>query len=212
MSTNETTTDLRVQRTHQLIKEALISLMEEQGFDRTTVRDITARAAINRATFYLHYQDKFDLLQKTVGGMMRQLEEAMQLPPDFSADQLNMDADVPPHSFIRQFEHLAANSKFYKVMLGPNGVPGFAGRMEHVIQDALFERLSLAQPSEQNLSLPRELIIRYTTSAHIGLMKHWLESDMPYSPRYMATQLKRLHMLGPTRVSIQALPGDTSVK
>lgn len=211
MSTNETTTDLRVQRTLQLIREALISLMDEQGFDRTTVRDITASAAINRATFYLHYQDKYDLLKKTVDEMMRQLEEAMQLPPDFSADQFNMDADVPPHSFIRQFEHLAANARFYKVMLSPNGVPGFAARMEHVIQDALFERLSLAQPNELNLSLPRELIIRYATSAHIGLMKHWLESGMPYSAHYMATQLKRLHMLGPTRVSIRDWPNEKGI-
>ncbi|WP_028549119.1 TetR/AcrR family transcriptional regulator [Paenibacillus sp. UNC451MF] len=202
MSIKETTPDLRVQRTLQLIRDAVISLMDEQGFDRTTVRDITARAMINRATFYLHYEDKYDLLKKIIDGMLHELKQTMALPVSFSAEQFNMNAETPPESFVRQFEHLAANALFYKVMLGPNGAPGFAGRMEQVIQEALFERQTLAQPNEQQLSLPRELIIRYATSAHIGLMKHWLENNMPYSPHYMATQLKRLHLLGPTRLSL----------
>ncbi|MBE1444082.1 TetR/AcrR family transcriptional regulator [Paenibacillus sp. OAS669] len=201
MSMKETT-DLRVQRTLQCIRDALISLMKEQGFDRTTVRDITSRAMINRATFYLHYEDKYALLRSLVDGMLEELKQTMQLPDHFSAQQLQMSTEVPPVSFVRQFEHLAAHAPFYKVMLGPNGVPGFAGRMEQVIQEALFARQALAQPDERRLSLPRELIIRYATSAHIGIMKHWLEHDMPYSADYMAKQLNRLHMLGPTQLSL----------
>ncbi|WP_282939190.1 TetR/AcrR family transcriptional regulator [Paenibacillus sp. RC67] len=204
MSIKETSTDLRVRRTLQMIQDALISLMDEQGFDRTTVRDITARAMINRATFYLHYEDKYDLLEKTVDGMLDELRMTMELPTSFSAEQFNMNEATPPASFVRQFEHLAANAKFYKVMLGPHGAPGFSGRMEQVIEDALFQRQTLAQPHEQHLSLPRELIIRYATSAHIGVMKHWLENNMPYTPNYMATQLKRLHLLGPTHLSLQS--------
>lgn len=204
MSMKGTTTDLRVQRTLQMIRDALISLMDEQGFDRTTVRDITSRAMINRATFYLHYVDKYDLLNKLVDGMLDELKKTMQLPDDFTANQLQLNTEAPPVSFIRQFEHLAAHASFYKVMLGPHGAPDFAGRMEQAIQDALFARQTLAQPNEQQLSLPRELIIRYATSAHIGIMKHWLEADMPYSAAYMAKQLNRLHLLGPTQLSLQS--------
>src|SRR5262249_19783727 len=56
--------DLRVQRTHKLILEALLDLTVQKGFASVTVRDITQKAAINRATFYRHYQDKFDLLDR----------------------------------------------------------------------------------------------------------------------------------------------------
>src|SRR5512142_1370901 len=56
--------DLRVQRTRKLIVEALIELTIEKGFAAVTVQDIVKRAGINRATFYRHYQDKFDLLDQ----------------------------------------------------------------------------------------------------------------------------------------------------
>ncbi|WJH35798.1 TetR family transcriptional regulator C-terminal domain-containing protein [Paenibacillus sp. CC-CFT747] len=96
---------------------------------------------------------------------------------------------------------MAEQSRFYKVMLGPNGLPGFAGRLEEVIREALYHRSTLAVPNDSRLKVPREMIIRYTTSAHLGIIMQWLETDMPYTPKYMATQLKRLHMLGPTHVT-----------
>lgn len=193
--------DPRMRRTLLVIKDAMLTLMDEKGFDHTTVRDITERAQINRATFYLHYQDKYDLLEKIVDAMMNEFITATQLPPAFEAADLCIDPDTPPPSFIRQLEHIAANDKFYKTMLGAHGLPGFAGRMENAIRDALYHRSTLAQPVDRELKVPREIIIRYSTSAHLGVIMYWLENDMPYTPKYIAAQLMRLHMLGPTNVS-----------
>jgi AcrR family transcriptional regulator len=202
MSSKREQTDPRVKRTLQLIKDALLSLIDEKGFDQITVRDLTERADINRATFYLHFPDKIALLERTVEDMLQAFHSAIQLPPTFEAGDLSLDADSPPPSFVRQFEHMAENARFYKVMLGRNGLPGFASRLEKEIADALYHRSHLAQPQDRQLRVPRELIIRYATSAHLGLTMLWLEQDMPYTPLYMATQLKRLHMLGPTHVSL----------
>ncbi len=202
MSKKNRQLDPRIKRTLQVIKDAMISLMDEKGFDNITVRDITGRAEINRATFYLHYRDKHDLLEKIVEELMHQFFTSIQLPPAFEADDFCMDADTPPPSFIRQFEHIGEYAHFYKVMLGPNGLPGFAARMENVIRDSFYQRSALAHPNESNLKIPREIIIRYSTSAHLGIIMYWLENDMPYTPKYMATQLKRLHILGPTHVAV----------
>src|SRR5260370_10717090 len=54
--------DLRVRRTHANLREALIDLIEEKGFDAVTVGDIAERAMVNRTTFYRHYQDKYALV------------------------------------------------------------------------------------------------------------------------------------------------------
>ena len=54
--------DRRVQRTRQLLSSALLKLIEERGYDSLTVNDITEQANVGRATFYLHYQDKEQLL------------------------------------------------------------------------------------------------------------------------------------------------------
>ncbi len=54
-------TDRRVQRTRQLLHDALISLILQKGYDRITVQDIVDRANVGRSTFYDHFQDKDDL-------------------------------------------------------------------------------------------------------------------------------------------------------
>lgn len=192
--------DPRIKRTLHLISDALISLMEENGFDHITVRDITSRAEINRATFYLHYQDKYDLLDKIVDEMIHEFTASFQLPPGFEINDFIKDVDTPPDSFIRQFEHVANHAKFYKVMLGANGLPGFAMRLEHVIRESLYHRSLIAQPHDNQVMMPRELVVRYVTSAHLGLIMYWLENNMPYTPTYMAIQLIRLHVLGPTQL------------
>ena len=51
--------DLRVTKTHEAIKKALIQLMEEKGFEAMTVKDIAEKARINRSTFYAYYQYKY---------------------------------------------------------------------------------------------------------------------------------------------------------
>ena len=66
--------DRRITRTKLAIRTALVALIEEKGFDVLTVKDITTLANINRGTFYLHYQDKFDLLKQIeveISGILR---------------------------------------------------------------------------------------------------------------------------------------------
>ncbi|GGH36956.1 TetR/AcrR family transcriptional regulator [Paenibacillus segetis] len=192
--------DPRIKRTLHLISDALLSLIEEKGFDHITVRDITSRAEINRATFYLHYQDKYDLLDKIVDEKINEFATVFQLPPGFEIDDFVKDVDTPPDSFVRQFEHIADYAKFYKVMLGAHGLTGFAMRMEEAIRKSLYHRSIIAQPHDNQALVPRELVVRYATSAHLGLIMYWLENNMPYTPKYMAIQLIRLHVLGPTQL------------
>jgi AcrR family transcriptional regulator len=56
------TPDRRVRRTKRLLHRALIELLLEKGYSRTTVQDILDRADVGRSTFYSHYRDKDDLL------------------------------------------------------------------------------------------------------------------------------------------------------
>ncbi|BBP89763.1 hypothetical protein BsIDN1_33810 [Bacillus safensis] len=49
-----------------MIVDSFLSLASEKDFNNITVRDITEKATINRATFYAHFDDKFDLLHSTI--------------------------------------------------------------------------------------------------------------------------------------------------
>lgn len=62
----EKTMDPRIIRTRQLIMDAFMQLTVEKDFKNITIKDITSRATVNRATFYYHFFDKYDLLEKVL--------------------------------------------------------------------------------------------------------------------------------------------------
>lgn len=62
----EKTIDPRILRTRQLIMDAFMQLVIEKDFKDMTIKDITERATVNRSTFYYHFLDKYDLLEKVL--------------------------------------------------------------------------------------------------------------------------------------------------
>ena len=81
--------DPRIKRTRSLLEQAFMEVVAEKGFQAVTVQDITERAGVNRATFYAHFPDKFELLDHTVRQSFRQeLEKRMLNVCTFSLDNL----------------------------------------------------------------------------------------------------------------------------
>lgn len=62
----EPKSDPRIRRTRQMIQQAMNELMAEKSFVQITVQDITKKAGVNRATFYAHYVDKYDLVNAII--------------------------------------------------------------------------------------------------------------------------------------------------
>ncbi|CAM5221136.1 TetR family transcriptional regulator OS=Ureibacillus acetophenoni OX=614649 GN=SAMN05877842_104204 PE=4 SV=1 [Ureibacillus acetophenoni] len=63
-------TDPRIIRTRKLIMDAFIELSSKKEFKDITIKDITTEAMINRATFYYHFEDIFDLLDKVLSEVL----------------------------------------------------------------------------------------------------------------------------------------------
>ncbi len=68
--------DPRVRRTRLSILQAFSELINQQGFQATSVQDIAGQAGINRATFYAHFLDKFDLLDQYIRERFRKAVDA----------------------------------------------------------------------------------------------------------------------------------------
>jgi AcrR family transcriptional regulator len=64
--------DPRVKRTRSLILRSFESLLAEKGFETISVQDVTDKAEVNRATFYAHFHDKYELLDYSISQMFRQ--------------------------------------------------------------------------------------------------------------------------------------------
>nr|WP_239565456.1 TetR/AcrR family transcriptional regulator [Brevibacillus fulvus] len=173
--------DRRIIRTKQLLKEALITLINEKGYDAITVQDLADRATVNRATFYLHYHDKQDLLDHSMAEVLSSLEERLR--------SLATHQPVGATALISLFEHVAEHADFYAVMLGKRGFPGFMASMTQLFQTYFQSLLENCSKHDNRSDVPKEITIRYITSAYLGVILWWLENGMPYPPEYMASQL-----------------------
>jgi AcrR family transcriptional regulator len=195
---HEEQTDLRIRRTHHFLHTAMIELITEQGFDTITVGDIAERAMINRATFYRHYQDKYDLVAKIFEDTTNELAENMK---PFRKDTDHREMETPPEIWIQFFEHVADHHQLYRAMLGKNGSSWFAARMrEHIITLMLESerrwkhQVELRQPIDP--AMPQELPAMQLSHVLIGSIVWWLESEKSYTPRHMATWFYRFAFYG----------------
>lgn len=86
----EENTDLRTIRTRKFIIDSFIDLLEKKDFNSITISAITKGAMINRATFYRHFLDKYDLLEKVIKEdlMANVLEELSTINQEFSEEML----------------------------------------------------------------------------------------------------------------------------
>ena len=89
--------DLRKLRTQREIQQALADLLLKKTFSKITVTDIVNKALINRNTFYLHYRDKYDLVEQIIMTMVDQ--------SSFSINEFN----TTPFYFLRSISNEASD-------------------------------------------------------------------------------------------------------
>jgi len=98
-------TDPRILRTRKLIMDSFIELSGKKEFKDITIKDITAEAMVNRATFYYHFEDKYDLLEKVLSEVL-----LINLNGD-KDEQNNLNEDVVVRIFlaITNFQNSLSN-------------------------------------------------------------------------------------------------------
>jgi AcrR family transcriptional regulator len=183
--------DRRTVRTRRALREALIALILEKGYESITVQDITDRADLNRGTLYLHYRDKQDLLLRSSDDVF---DEILSQFTPISAQNLNMD--IAAHHLTIVFQHAAANADYYRVMLGEHGVPVFITRLRHLVSQVGLERLEALQKLAPVKAFPSKLIANYSGGAIIGVLEWWLENNMPLTPEEAARFTLQLTVSG----------------
>lgn len=172
--------DLRVRRTQKHLQGALIALTLEKGYAAVTVQDLTARAMVNRSTFYRHYDTKDDLvkqcLQRLFDGIPRaDLKEVAQAYP----------TELPPAT-VHFFRHIAQHAAFYKAML-TDGVPSFTEQLYANIEAGIRQELHALDRRRQADTVPLDLLPRFIASAAVGVSGWWLEQgDQLLPPEAMA--------------------------
>ena len=196
------THDRRVERTRTALKHALYELIDEKGYDQVTVEEITERANLGRATFYLHYRDKEDLLLEDVINLVDQMVEETTGMPWLRWRQAS-DGSVPmpnrPPPMVLVFQHVAENAEHYRIILRGQGSYTVGERLREIIIQAIKD-VGLVRSQEGfpegEIQVPLDVIANYYTGSVMGLVSWWLENDMPYPPAQMAEYFQRLFFPG----------------
>ena len=99
----ENENDPRSKRTRRLLQDALSDLLHTKGFAEINVADIATKAEVNRATFYAHYDDKYDLLNARIRSTFQDLLDKKLPPkPTFSIANLRI-LTLTAHEYLAAF-------------------------------------------------------------------------------------------------------------
>lgn len=180
----QSTSNLRVRRTQKLLREALIELIEERGFEALTVGEITERAMVSRAAFYRNYQDKYDLVEQIFEEAMRALLAAVG----------ELGQEHPAEVWVTFFEHIAQYERLYRALLGSKGSPWFVRKMRAALVSLVKERGHLPHGPDANARLAHTFAdgfvpdLMSTLFVEVEAITWWLEQGRPYTTREIATR------------------------
>lgn len=196
--TRSCTVDRRITRSKKALREALIALMEEKGFDAITVNDLCSAADLNRGTFYNHFNDKEHLLATFEDEVMADLARAQQAMENLSVkDVLSTCMLKRPLPFLVElFDYLRQQGAFLHAVLGPGGDAAFGPRLRdsvctHLIQSVLHEKYRNSGDAFV------EYYTAFYASAYLGVITHWIETGMKESSEEMALIAMRLLFIKP---------------
>ncbi|ANY69405.1 TetR family transcriptional regulator [Paenibacillus sp. BIHB 4019] len=172
--------DRRILKSQEAIKKAVISLMSEKNFDQITIQDISDRANVSRRTIYLHYMDKFDLLDKLIEEHMNELKILCEAEVESESKDGGMS----------WFEYFECHYLFFSAMLASKGAPFFRSRfLEFVIEDI---KRSWEMTEGKNRGITEDVMVQFFAPAYVGIVEWWFLNGMPYSPRVMGEQVEKL--------------------
>lgn len=127
----EGTVDRRVARTRTALRDALVGLIHDRGWDEISVKDVCDAANVGRSTFYAHFGDKEELLTSGFDGLLAELRAHRvhgQGPLRF----------VPP-----LIAHAASHRWLYRALIGKHSGRVIERRFRQVVHTLVAEELGV---------------------------------------------------------------------
>lgn len=188
--------DLRAVKTRAAIRSHFLDLLLRKNFNEIAIKDIAEAANIGRGTFYLHYQDKFDLLDKVMDEGLSGTLDNFQPASYFEEGRI-----IPTrmtHFAQSLFDHFQKNERFFRAMLFNEGIPNFRRRMQQRFLGKFqsdLKQIILANKDVDPLTL--EILPIFISSGMLGLIGWWFQNDMRISKEDMARKVFMVMTRGP---------------
>jgi AcrR family transcriptional regulator len=152
--------DRRVLRTQRVLREALLSLIHEHGWDAVNVQAICERADVGRSTFYVHFADKEELLLSGFQLFRKELCEHVAA----STGQ--------PLSFLRPLiAHVREHQQISKALMGKRSHQAIQKEFLRVLREIIETEVAPLLPAGPR----RNAVVRYLAGGLSELLLWWLD-------------------------------------
>lgn len=173
--------DTRFLRIKHQILTAVITLLQHKDFSKISVRDICETAGVSRSGFYLHYEDKYDLVQQY------QRELMVKMAPIFKQ---NLQWDHY-QLFLTLITLMANEGQLIMLLLSENGVGEIQQQMQRVVRQNIQQNvLPFASRQPQSPAEEQYLII-FLSSGVYGIIREWLQGGKRETPEELAMILNQ---------------------
>lgn len=178
--------DLRYKKTDIIIKNAFEDCVNEYGFEKTSVTLICEKALINRNTFYIHFESKYDLLD----AIFNDFEESVEK----SSGRRNLSKEN------RMDKHL--NSEwFIDAMIENKEKFILLSKCEEARMKNFFERIFVDIPAgkvienyaERKKDVFIQLNIKYIVGAALYFVRYWFENYDKISREQALAEIRKLN-------------------
>jgi len=167
---NRPDTDRRVRKTRTQLHDALASLVHEKPYDEIVVKEILARADVGRSTFYAHYRDKDELLERGIRDMLR-IDVSRPSASGTSATDRLLAFSLPFLEHVEQFR-VDGELPLDAIRAAP-----VHEHLRRVLESALGEQLRAergCRPSDTS-AVPSDLFLRHVAASFVLTLDWWLE-------------------------------------
>ena len=160
--------DLRVIKTKKLIRNSFVELSKHISYQKISIKDLCDKAMINRNTFYLHYQNKDDLVKELINDTIEKYKGAiMPLIARFFIDIHNKDLESFAANIKNLLIYLYDDIELYKIILSDDYLTGYFRSVEQVYEKNIIGFLNIR-------SAKAKLIFRYMMSGCAGVLRELL--------------------------------------
>lgn len=157
--------DARVRYTRKVIEDSFLALLKEKPYARVTVTELCERAQINRATFYKHYLDVPDLLEKIEEELFQQIRAA------FSAKQIEVKSFL-----LDMLNYTYRERERFFALGGENGDPNLMTKTYLVCYESAYPLLTQNLP-DMNES-ERQMLYQFLSQGAGGVLAWWVRDGM----------------------------------
>lgn len=124
--------DLRIKKTKTSIINAFLQLRAKKPLERITVKELADLAQINKATFYLHYKDIYDLSEQLENELFERVFNSIEHPNSVLSE---------PKLFIKELvEGFISNKSLIDIVFGGDRRNILADKFEREVRTFIFEK------------------------------------------------------------------------